>query len=36
MGDQFLLKDAFWAGVAALNGNFTVLDIAIIRLFIIV
>lgn len=34
MGDQFALKGAFWDGVGALNGNFTVLGVTIIGLFI--
>ena len=34
LGDQLALKGAFWDGVGAVNGNFTVLGVAIIGLFI--
>ncbi len=34
MGDQFALKGAFWDGIGALNGNFTVIGGGIIGLFI--
>jgi nickel/cobalt transporter (NiCoT) family protein len=34
MGDQLVLKGAFWDGVGTLNGNFTALGVAIIGLFI--
>jgi nickel/cobalt transporter (NiCoT) family protein len=34
MGDQFALTGAFWDSVAALNGNFTALGVAVIAVFI--